>query len=168
MNKVNLTDLAILQDALLNGIINVEDVRRALTMKKEEYYLSLHKYEIYQGKDGKWYTYLPDSRQKQGRRKLKRTSEMAIRQAVIDFYKEQEKREQGKEITLRELYPIWIEWKGAHTRATTSIRRFNCDWKKFYIPYPKLIDKPIVELTVNELDIWAHRLTKQYNMTKTC
>ena len=46
MNKVNLTDLAILQDALLNGIINVEDVRRALTMKKEEYYLSLHKYEI--------------------------------------------------------------------------------------------------------------------------
>ena len=168
MNKVNLTDLAILQDALLNGIINVEDVRRALTMKKEEYYLSLHKYEIYQGKDGKWYTYLPDSRQKQGRRKLKRTSDMAIRQAVIDFYKEQEKREQGKEITLRELYPIWIEWKGAHTRATTSIRRFNCDWKKFYIPYPKLIDKPIVELTVNELDIWAHRLIKQYNMTKTC
>ena len=168
MNKVNLSDLAILQDALLNGIINVEDVRRALTMKKEEYYLSLHKYEIYQGKDGKWYTYLPDSRQKQGRRKLKRTSEMAIRQAVIDFYKEQEKREQGKEITLRELYPIWIEWKGAHTRATTSIRRFNCDWKKFYIPYPKLIDKPIVELTVNELDIWAHRLIKQYNMTKTC
>lgn len=168
MNKVNLTDLAILQDALLNGIINVEDVRRALTMKKEEYYLSLHKYEIYQGKDGKWYTYLPDSRQKQGRRKLKRTSEMAIRQAVIDFYKEQEKREQGKEITLRELYPIWIEWKGAHTRATTSIRRFNCDWKKFYIPYPKLIDKPIVELTVSELDIWAHRLIKQYNMTKTC
>ena len=168
MNKVNLTDLAILQDALLNGIINVEDVRRALTMKKEEYYLSLHKYEIYQGKDGKWYTYLPDSRQKQGRRKLKRTSEMAIRQAVIDFYKEQEKREQGKEITLRELYPIWIEWKGAHTRATTSIRRFNCDWKKFYSPYPKLIDKPIVELTVNELDIWAHRLIKQYNMTKTC
>ena len=168
MNKVNLNDLAILQDALLNGIINVEDVRRALTMKKEEYYLSLHKYEIYQGKDGKWYTYLPDSRQKQGRRKLKRTSEMAIRQAVIDFYKEQEKREQGKEITLRELYPIWIEWKGAHTRATTSIRRFNCDWKKFYIPYPKLIDKPIVELTVNELDIWAHRLIKQYNMTKTC
>ena len=168
MNKVNLTDLAILQDALLNGIINVEDVRRALTMKKEEYYLSLHKYEIYQGKDGKWYTYLPDSRQKQGRRKLKRTSEMAIRQAVIDFYKEQEKREQGKEITLRELYPIWIEWKGAHTRATTSIRRFNCDWKKFYIPYPKLIDKPIVELTVSELDIWAHRLIKQHNMTKTC
>ncbi len=168
MNKVNLNDLAILQDALLNGIINVEDVRRALTMKKEEYYLSLHKYEIYQGKDGKWYTYLPDSRQKQGRRKLKRTSDMAIRQAVIDFYKEQEKREQGKEITLRELYPIWIEWKGAHTRATTSIRRFNCDWKKFYIPYPKLIDKPIVELTVSELDIWAHRLIKQHNMTKTC
>ncbi|OUQ16133.1 hypothetical protein B5E84_13235 [Lachnoclostridium sp. An14] len=168
MNKVNLSDLAILQDALLNGIINVEDVRRALTMKKEEYYLSLHKYEIYQGKDGKWYTYLPDSRQKQGRRKLKRTSDMAIRQAVIDFYKEQEKREQGKEITLRELYPIWIEWKGAHTRATTSIRRFNCDWKKFYIPYPKLIDKPIVELTVSELDIWAHRLIKQHNMTKTC
>lgn len=168
MNKVTQTDMAILKEALLNGIINTEDVQRALTMKKEEYYLSLHKYEIYEGKDGKWYTYLPDSGQKQGRRKLKRTSETAIRLAVIDFYKEREKREQGKEMTLRQLYPIWIDWKGAHTRATTSIRRFNCDWKKFYVPYPKLIDKPITELTVSELDMWAHKLIKQYNMTKTC
>lgn len=168
MREITNKDLAILKEALADDIINVEGVQQVLNMKKEEYYLSLHKYDIYEGKDGKWYTYLPDKTQKQGRRKLKRTTKTAIHRAVIDFYKEQEKREQGKDLTLRLLYPEWIEWKGAHTRATTSIRRFNCDWKKFYLPYPKIIDKPIVELTVSELDIWAHKLIKQYDMTKTC
>lgn len=168
MNKISAKDMAVLQEALASGILNIEDVQQVLNMKKEEYYLSLHKYDIYEGKDGKWYTYLPDKTQKQGRRKLKRTSETAIKQAVIGFYKEWEKQEKGKELTLRELYPIWIEWKGAHTRATASIRRFNCDWKKFYLPYPKLIDKPIIELTVTELDLWAHKMIKQHDMTKTC
>lgn len=147
--------MAVLQEALASGILNIEDVQQVLNMKKEEYYLSLHRYDIYEGKDGKWYTYLPDKTQKQGRRKLKRTSETAIKQAVIDFYKNWEKQEKGKELTLRQLYPTWIEWKGAHTRSTASIRRFNCDWKKFYLPYSKLIDKPIMELTVTELDLWA-------------
>lgn len=168
MKKVTNKDLAILKEAIANGIINVEDVQQVLNMKKEEYYLSLHKYEMYKGKDGKWYTYLPDKTQNHGRRKIKRTNESALKQVVIDFYKEQEKKDNGKELTLRSLYPVWIEWKGAHTHATTSIRRFNCDWKKFYLPYSKIIDKPIVELTVHELDIWVHSLIKQYDMTKTC
>ncbi|MFR5631768.1 MAG: tyrosine recombinase XerC [Monoglobales bacterium] len=168
MEELANKDLAILKEAVANDIINIEDVQRVLNMKKEEDYLSLHQYEIYQGNDGKWYTYLPDKTKAQGRRKLKRTSESALKQAVIDFYKLQEKSSRKKSITLRGLYPEWIEWKGAHTRATTSIRRFNCDWKKFYLPYPQLIDKPIVDLTVNELDIWAHKLIKQYDMTKTC
>ncbi len=168
MKDISNRELAILKEALEDGIIRIEDVQQVLNMKKEERYLLLHEYEIYEGKDGKWYTYLPDKRQKQGRRKLKRTTESALKQAVIDFYKEQEKRRKSGELTLRSLYPIWIEWKGAHTRATTSIRRFNCDWKKFYLPYPKIIDKPIVDLTAYELDIWAHTLIKQHDMTKTC
>lgn len=168
MSEITNKELAILKEALADGIINVEDVQRGLAMKKDERYLALHQYEIYEGKDGKWYTYLPDRTQKQGRRKVKRTTESAVKQTVIDFYKTQEKKEKGKELTLRSLYPVWIEWKGVHTRATTSIRRFNCDWKKFYLPYPKIIDKPIIDLTVTELDVWVHGLIKKYNMTKTC
>ncbi len=168
MKDISNRELAILKEALEDGIIRIEDVQQVLNMKKEERYLLLHEYEIYEGKDGKWYTYLPDKTKKQGRRKLKRTTESTIKQAVIDFYKEQEKRRNNSELTLRSLYPIWIKWKGAHTHATTSIRRFNCDWKKFYLPYPKIIDKPIMDLTAYELDIWVHTLIKQHDMTKTC
>lgn len=53
MIEVTNKDIAILKEALVNGIINVEDVQQVLNMKKEEYYLSLHKYDIYEGKDGK-------------------------------------------------------------------------------------------------------------------
>ena len=65
-------------------------------MKKEEYYLSLHKYgHIWWGRDFANGTHICQIRPRsKGRRKLKRTSETAIKQAVIDFYKDWEK--QGK------------------------------------------------------------------------
>lgn len=52
MNKISAKDMAVLQEALASGILNIEDVQQVLNMKKEEYYLSLHKYDIYEGKDG--------------------------------------------------------------------------------------------------------------------
>ena len=47
MREITNKDLAILKEALANDIINVEGVQRVLNMKNEEYYLSLHKYDIF-------------------------------------------------------------------------------------------------------------------------
>ena len=36
-------------------ILSEEAISKALSMIKKEEYLKKHKYEIYNGKDGKWY-----------------------------------------------------------------------------------------------------------------
>ena len=56
-----------LQFLIKNGKIDISDVQNSMEAK--------HPYKIWQGKDGEWYTYLPDDK-KEGclkRENLKRT-----------------------------------------------------------------------------------------------
>ncbi len=49
----------ILQFIISNGIIDINDVRNCMEDMKKEELLKQHPYEIWQSKDGKWYTYSP-------------------------------------------------------------------------------------------------------------
>lgn len=151
------------------GIISsIEDVHKEIEMKKKEYYLSMHNYKIWEDKSGKWYTYLPDETKPNNRRKVKKSSYDDLEKAIISYYKSIEVKEEQQAMTLRNIYPQWLEYKSAHTNATNSISRYSSDWKKFYLTSPEIIDKPINQLTVTELDLWAHNLIKKHEMTKTC
>ena len=52
----------ILRFIISNGIINLSDVQNSMEAMKREELLKKHPYEIWQSKDGKWYTYLPDDK----------------------------------------------------------------------------------------------------------
>ena len=41
-------------------MLNLHDVQDSMEAMKREELLKKHQYKIWQGKDGKWYTYLPD------------------------------------------------------------------------------------------------------------
>ena len=72
----------ILQFIINNGIINVSDVQNSIEAMKKEELLKQHPYEIWQSKDGKWYTYLPA---KDGGRVLKkRKSKKDLENIIID------------------------------------------------------------------------------------
>ena len=62
MPDTKLSDLELLKYAVENGMINTALVQEKIEMQKREELLNKHPYKIYQGKDGKWYTYLPDKR----------------------------------------------------------------------------------------------------------
>lgn len=49
-------------------------------------YLRKHPFKIYQGKDGAWYTYLPDDTKKNGRRLVRRVKKEALEDLIIKFY----------------------------------------------------------------------------------
>ena len=49
----------ILQFIISNGIIDINDVRNSIEVMKRKELLEKHPYKIWEGKDGKWYTYLP-------------------------------------------------------------------------------------------------------------
>lgn len=97
-------------------ILSSEVASWALSMIKREELLKKHKYDIYQGKDGKWYTYLP------GRKKLKRTSRDLLVDALVSYY-------DTNRITLQEFFTDWndrraelnkINWFGSSVSEIRS------------------------------------------------
>lgn len=55
----------VLQFLIDNAIIDSSNVQNSLKAMKRKELLEKHAYEVWEGKDGKWYTYLPS--QKGGR-----------------------------------------------------------------------------------------------------
>ena len=76
MSDVRMSDAELLKYAVENAMIDAALVQEKIEMQKREELLNKHPYKIYQGKDGKWYTYLPDK--KNGRILKKRTNKKDI------------------------------------------------------------------------------------------
>lgn len=83
LKKMN--DNEILKYAIKNGMIDLPYVQEKINMEKRNELLEKHPYKIWEGKDGKWYTYLPD--EKKGRVLRKRTSKNAIENDIVEYWK---------------------------------------------------------------------------------
>ena len=119
--------------------------------------------------DGRYKAYVSDETKPKDRRLITRKSYAELIKALYEYYApmEAEAEQKGKNLTLRELYPEWQEYKRLHTNAETTIMRMHTDWKTYYSEDP-IVDRPIRLLTKGELDIWVHSLIKKHEMTKTC
>lgn len=149
-----------LQYAIDNGIIDFVQVQEQIEMKKKQELLAMHTYKIWEGKDGNWYTYLPDEKR---RKKIKKKSKDLIEKVVCDFYKA--KLKHSDQMTLRELYMEWLEYKELHTRSSGTMKRLSADWEKFYAK-DKIADKKINEITQMYLDEWVHSAIKEHLLNR--
>ena len=98
-------------------------------MKKNQEYLKQHPYKIYQGNDGKWYTYLPDD--EKGRVQRKRNTKKEIEDIVIQYQKEKEENP-----TISEVFTEWNDRRLAMKKisAATHLRNqqiFDRHYKDF-------------------------------------
>ena len=71
---------SLLNDLLKNGILDETVICKLKAMKDQEY-LNMHRYKIYQNKDGRWVTYLP------GRKRIQRKDRAELEDLVIEYYK---------------------------------------------------------------------------------
>ena len=131
-----------MSEALDNDIINLDDVRRKIEMKKRTDILAAHKYAITYGKDGYWKTYVPDSTKKTGRKLLKKNTKEKLEQAIILHYKKQTDTDT---LTLETLYPKWLKYYSLHTNSSSTVKRITSDWNKYY-KNDNLIKQPIKSL----------------------
>lgn len=125
---MELTNNQVLQYALSNGIIDINIVREQIEMNERKRYLEMHKYEIWEGSDGKYHTHVPDNTNKNGRRSIKRNTKKSLEDAVIDFYKEKE-----NEPYIKDVFYMWIASKmdyGEITRQTYD--RYENDFFRFF------------------------------------
>lgn len=115
----------ILQFIISNGIIDINDVRNCMEDMKKEELLKQHPYEIWQSKDGKWYTYLPA--QGGGRVLKKRKSKKDLERIIIDYYKNK------KEILLRDIFKEWSSQKLEYGEIQKqTFDRYTTDFHRFF------------------------------------
>lgn len=166
VKSVNAEEL--LNYCIRQNILNLDDVQNHMTKDLQKIVLEHHRHKIWQGTDGRYRTHVDDSTRKSGRRLIVKTKENDLLAYLTEFYEidaEQKKDDNRSIITLEELYEQWLKHKSLYTEADTYIMRIDCDWKKYYLQSP-IIKKPLTSLSKLELDEWAHKLVKDYKMTK--
>lgn len=105
----------ILRFIIDSGMIDINDVQNSMEAMKRKELLEKHPYKIWQGQDGKWYTYLPD---KEGRKLKKRTTKKEIENIVMSYWKAQIENP-----TVDEVFESWISRK----YEREEISKATCD-----------------------------------------
>ena len=165
-----LSDEEVLRFAMQNGTIDIAYVREQIEMKQRAEVLKEHTHKIWEGKDGYWHSYVYDETKPKNRKPIKKKQLKDLEDLIVEYNKKQVEENCKKEVrkpdvTLREMYPDWLQYKSLHTKATSYIKRITSDWKKYYLD-DSIIDIPIKEFTKISLEKWALTKVKDLELTK--
>lgn len=134
----------VLQYAIENGIIDTTLIQEQIRMKKNNELLQKHPYKIWEGKDGKWYSYFPDK--EKGRVLRKRNTEELIKDEIIAYWKKQESNP-----TISDIYSEWINGKVQREEITKATRdRYNRQYEQCFLDFGKHKIKSISEYDIEE------------------
>lgn len=125
---MNLSDKELLNYALENGMIDVSTIQKTIEMNERKKYLEMHNHEVWQGKDGYFYTKVDDETKPGGRRMIKKSQRKAVEDAIVEFYKGK-----SNEPTIESVFYEWIEQKmeyGEIQRQTKE--RYEVDFSRFF------------------------------------
>lgn len=138
-------------------MIDLSDVENSIEAMKRDELLKKHSYEIWEGKDGKWYTYLPS---KDGGRTLKkRKSRKDLEKVIIDFYKNQ------KEVLIKDIFQEWISQKleyGEIQKQTYD--RYKTDFDRFFND-TDISKTDIRRITEDDLEMFIRQTIKNMNLS---
>lgn len=152
-------DSDMLNYAIQNGIIDIDTIQMQVEMNERKKYLKKHPYEIWEGKNGKWYTHVPDK--ERGRKKVKRTSEKDIKDFIVEFWKEAE-----QEIYVEDIFYKWVkqrlEW-GEIQKQTYD--RYEADYNR-YFRNSSISKIRIQYITENDLENFIKSTIKKLNLTR--
>lgn len=152
---MEVSDAELLHFVTENGIVNVREVLASYEMKKYEELLAMHPYDVWQGKNGSWYTYLPDK--KKGRILKKRATEEKIKDCIVEFY--------NNNPTIEEVFEEWIERKLEYKEIQKgSADRYTTDFERFFIK-TKFAEKKIKEISSDELEEFIRKQIAEQNLT---
>lgn len=156
------SEAEILKKAVETGTIDLASVYEQIMKKEQEELLQKHKYEIWQGKNGLWYTYLPDT--EKGRKLIKRISEESLHDAIITYYKGI-----NQDSTVEEVYREWVDEKLKFGDITQqSYDRYNNNFKRFFLSektgfFGKMHFKYITD---DELEFFIKNSIKEHHLSQ--
>ena len=107
----------VLKYALEHGMIDMSYVQEQMEMNKRKELLDKHPYKIWEGKDGKWYTYILGE---EGRKLVKRRARQEVEDAVVDYWKVQLENP-----TIKEVFEEWNDRRLALKKISPSTHQRN-------------------------------------------
>ena len=146
----------ILQFLIHNGMINISDVQNRIEEMKRETLLKKHPYKIWEGKDGKWYTYLPD--EKKGRILKKKTTKKAIENDVIGYLKAELENP-----TINEVFKEWNDRRLELKKISDATHLRNQQIFKRH--YREFGNKKIKSVSMEEIEDFLERQIAEQNLT---
>ena len=109
--------------------------------------LNNHPYKVWQGKDGKWKTFLVDSTKKEGRRQVARATKESVEDAIVEDYKLNHEQR-------HKVYQLFEDWMGyareVNDLSLNSIDRYTNDFNK-YIRNTKFAERDIKSITEDDV-----------------
>ena len=158
----------LLQFLIAQGKIDVEDALNNMKISKKLHIIEQHKlhYQIWQGNDGRWRTYVFDASKPKERRMLVKSSRENLDNAIVDFYMGGGLiSPKNKPKTIREIYPLWMEYRRNTITCSATLKRNSQDWTRYYINDP-IIDIPLEQLSKLRMDDWIHTIIEEYQLSK--
>ena len=139
-----------------HGIIDVSSIQSMYEMNKRKELLDKHPYDYWQGKNGKWYVYLPDK--EKGRVLKKRNTQKEIEDVVVGY-----QSELIENPTIKEVFDEWNDYrldlkkieKSSHTRMKQV---FNRHYKTFG-------QKRIKDVTQEDFVEFLERQIPEHNLS---
>lgn len=155
MSNISMTDAELLKFAIENGMIDTALVQERIEMHKRKEFIDKHPYAIWQGKDGKWRTYLPE---KDGRKLIKRNTEESICDIVVEYWKEQEENP-----TLEEAFNLYNDSRlSVNQISDASHLRYKQDFSRFFEPWK---NRRIKSITADELCDFLEKQVAELDLT---
>lgn len=149
----------LLKYAVENGMIDLSYVQEQIEMNKRKETLEKHPYKIWEGKDGKWYTYIPD--EKKGRILKKKTTKKAVEDDVINYWKEQEENPRIKDV-----FDQWISEKLEYNEISKSTYdRYQTDFNRYFASGDMFGNKRVKNITDDDVERFIKKTIADQNLT---
>lgn len=154
---MNLSDKELLNYALENGMIDVSTIQKTIEMNERKKYLEMHNHEVWQGKDGYFYTKVDDETKPGGRRMIKKSKREAVEDAIVDFYKLRK-----EEPTIENVFSEWVEQKMEYGEIQKQTKeRYQVDFDRFF---KEIKEKKIRYITEDDMEQFVKLSIYQNNL----
>ncbi len=158
-----------LQAAYADGILSKDEMQIKASMREKEIieaHLQHHTISQGTGKDKRWRTRLPDGSDNGKGRQVKAQTREDLEEKIVEFYLEEHKKNNA--ITLRKLFPKYIERKSMEKLRDASITRYKDVWNKYFDPDTDLMDADLEEVTTGQFKDWILKLLDTHPMKRKC
>lgn len=149
----------LLNFAIEHGMIDISYVQEQIEVSKREELIKKHPYSIYQLKDGRWSTYVPDI--EKGRRIIRKGTKKELEDAIVDYWKTATENP-----TVSDVFYQWMETKKAYNDICTgTCDRYKRDFKRFFEDDMKFAKKRVKEISPSDIKSFVRGSIARYSLT---